>query len=666
MKTLPTWTATWKLIRFHPRSYIQFSALYVLRSSLLLLPGLITKAFFDTLTGSAPAAFGVWGLLGLLAAVGITRIAAGFLRIYGEETFRCYGWALLRKNIMANVLRRPGAEPLHIPPGDAVSRVRSDVMELADWPSWLPDVLGFATFAVVAVIVMFTIHPTITAVAVLPLAAVGAIAHFGRERLLHHRQASLDATSAVSGFLGEVLDAVQAVKVADAEADVAAHFHALSEVRRKAGVRSSLFWGLLQWANMNLADLGLGLVLLLAGQALRSSAGGGPTFTIGDLTLFVSYFHYVTEFPVTLGEFLADYQTQALSIKRMLEIHPHAPPEALVEHGPVYQRGEVPVVPHAPKTDAHHLKTLEASGLTYRHPDSGRGIEGVDLRIKRGSFTVVTGRVGSGKTTLLRALLGLLPAQGGEIRWNGRPITDPVGFFAPPRSAYTPQVPVLFSESLRDNVLMGVPEGEVDLEGAIRAAVLERDVEDLEQGLDTVVGPKGVRLSGGQVQRAAAARTFVRDPELLVFDDLSSALDVETEQALWERLFAGGGSSPTRAPTCLVVSHRRAALRRADQIIVLVDGRVEARGKLDDLLKRCEEMRRLWEGERIEQTSCLTSKCYSEGFVDSRVNVAEVASLPHGKRLPGDNRCCYRPHCSVDLNVHVRTLDEGHLCTQMV
>ena len=593
MKRLSTWVATWKLIRFHPRSYLQFSALYILNDCLLLLPGLITQAFFDALTGSASAAFGVWGLLALLAAAGITRIVSLYVRIYGEETFRCYGWALLRANILANVLRRPGAEPLPVPPGDAVSRMRWDVMELADWPSWLPYVLGHAVFVVVALIVMFSIQPTITAVAVLPLAAVGAVAHLGRERMLHHNQASRDAGSAVNGFLGEVLDAVQAVKVADAEADVAAHLHALSEVRRKAEVQYSLFWGILQWANMNLSDLGLGLVLLLAGQALRRSAGGGPSFTIGDLTLFVSYFHYVTEFPVTLGEFVADYQTQAVSIKRLLELQPHAPRGALVEHRPVYQRGEVAALPYAPKTDAHRLEVLQASGLSFRHPDSGRGIEGVDLRIERGSFTVVTGRVGAGKTTLLRTLLGLLPLQGGEIRWNDQRVADPATFFVPPHCAYTPQVPVLYSDPLRDNVLMGLPEERVDLEGAIRAAVLERDVEGLEEGLDTVVGPRGVRLSGGQIQRAAAARMFVRDPELLVFDDLSSALDVETEQALWERLFGRGGA----APTCLVVSHRRAALRLADQIIVLQDGKVLDEGKLEDLLERCEEVRRLWEGE---------------------------------------------------------------------
>jgi ATP-binding cassette, subfamily B, bacterial len=180
------------------------------------------------------------------------------------------------------------------------------------------------------------------------------------------------------------------------------------------------------------------------------------------------------------------------------------------------------------------------------------------------------------------------------LMWNGEPIADPASFMVPPHCAYTPQVPRLFSDTLSDNILLGMDYGAGGgLSDAVRLAVMESDLEDMTDGLETRIGSRGLRLSGGQIQRTAAARMFVRCPELIVCDDLSSALDVDTEAELWARVLQD------RSRTVLAVSHRRAVLSRAHQVIVLRDGQVDDVGTARQLLARCEEMRRLWRYEAV-------------------------------------------------------------------
>lgn len=561
-----------------------------------LVPGWIEKLYFDRLTGgeASGSSLSLDTLVGLLLAVEVVRSLVDYGGKMSETLLRNRGGSLMRANVVRNVLRRPGALPLPVPPGDAVGRLGDDVNDFADFPTWLPYLAGEGLFALGALAILFQIAPRVTLVALLPLVGVLLLNRIAFRRLLLYSRESRQADSAVGAFLGEILGAVQAVKVADATEGVIGYFRELNEVRRRLSVRESVFGALFHALSGNMGDIAVGLMVVLIGGALARGELG-----VGDFALFASYLFFAAQFPAMIGSYLAEIAQERAVLDRLQALQPEAAPESLVaDTEPDGQAPELQLVsvpPAAPEEPAGTgLPLLAMRGLTCRFPGGG-GVEGVDLELPAGSLTVVTGPVGAGKTTLLRALLGLLPRESGDIFWRGRPVAELADFFVPPRSAYTPQVPRLFSETLRENILLGVPAGEEALWAAVEAAVLAPDVARLEKGLETVVGPRGVRLSGGQVQRAAAARMIVRQPALLVMDDLSSALDVETEQQLWENLAAGRAEA---APlTMLVVSHRRAVLRRADQIVVLSGGRVVARGSLTELLERSPEMQALWHGE---------------------------------------------------------------------
>lgn len=580
---MSVWPVMRRLVWVRPPLFVGNVVMYVLQHASPILAGLIIRELFNALSGQAPAGWNVWSLLALLITYHVINIGKSAWAHWIWFTLELMSNAILRRNIFDWMMNGPGPRRLPRSPGEAISRMRGDTRELVMTLEFWVDFAGMFLFTAVAILIMARIDAWITAVVLLPLFGILGTVLAMTNRIRRYRKERRRAAGRVTGFISELFSAVQAVKIATAETPVIHQFATLNEARRKAALKDILFMEVLESVSMNMVQIATGFILLLAAESMHQG-----DFTVGDFSLFIAYLPRLSGTMSFFGRMLAQHRRVVVSYDRLQELTPGYDLRHAADRAPLHLDGAFPPIDPVPSIGDDRLRQLDVDGLTFAYPSTGRGIEDLSFSIPRGSLTVVTGRIGSGKTTLLRSILGLVERDAGTIAWNGTAVDDPATFLIPPRCAYTPQVPRLFSDDLRKNILFGEPERDRALDRAIHLAVLQDDLAGLEQGMDTLVGPRGVKLSGGQVQRSAAARMFLRHAELQVIDDLSSALDVETEQQLWTQLL------DHEKTTCLVATHRQAALRRADQILVLRDGRILDRGTLAELLTRCPEMQALW------------------------------------------------------------------------
>jgi ATP-binding cassette subfamily B protein len=231
--------------------------------------------------------------------------------------------------------------------------------------------------------------------------------------------------------------------------------------------------------------------------------------------------------------------------------------------------GTAPAPVTAPRNP---LRQLTLAGFTAVHEDGTLGARAVDLTVDRGQLVLVLGPVGSGKSSLLRAMAGIVHHTG-TMRWNGEPVDEPEIFLRPNQVGYVGQLPRVLSGTVADNIELG---HDVDAAAAVSTAQLDHDLAAAGGGLGLLIGHKGTRLSGGQLQRLALARALAQQTELLIADDISSALDVTTELDLWRALRASG-------VTVVGSTSKRAALAQADQVVVLVGGVIADRGPWREL-----------------------------------------------------------------------------------
>ncbi|MEZ5094325.1 ATP-binding cassette domain-containing protein [Nocardioides sp.] len=537
-------------------------------SALLVEPrwGLVGVALFfaSAVTGAFGAVTGwIWGhlvsdlqaggrpLLLTLALLGSLLVSPLLL----SQAIYCFPrwWVSVMLRVRMSVLHGQTVQHrlVRTPPGEVVGRAM-DADRLARYTDRWVDFLNGLGIAVITTLLSGSLLAGAILLAVM-LAAASASA-VGRPVAGRSAAASSAARARFGRSLVSAMESVRTVKLAAATPDVHAHLLRVDGGRVDAAVREHRVQSLLDGVPFVMVQCG---VVAAWGGLVTGRWGLATTLLVANAVGGFDWF----------GRVAGSVVTEAPGVRSWMQAT-----SALAGGGDLMELPEgvdlaagtapTPAVP-----DREPLTELTLRGVTVVHDDGTVGVDDVDLTVRAGELVLLLGQVGSGKSSLLGALAGLV-ATTGEIRWNDRLVADPQVELRPGRVAHVAQVPRVLSGTFRGNITLDYADRPVT--AAVTDARLERDVAEAG-GLDAVVGHRGVRLSGGQVQRLALARALACDAELLVADDVSSALDAATEVELWQAL-------RERGTTVVGATSKAAALAQADRVVVLAGGTVVDEG----------------------------------------------------------------------------------------
>jgi ATP-binding cassette subfamily B protein len=542
-------------------------------SALVIEPrwGVVSVGLFlmQALTGAFGALTGwIWGHLvvalqdgtsttGLTVALVVSLMVSPLLL---AEAFRRYPrwWVAVMLRVRSAVL--VGQTEQHrlerTPPGEAVARTM-DADRLARYADrWVDLVNGLAIVAVTAIVAQSWLAGGVLLVVMVASALASSL---GRQVAGRSAAESAAARARFGRSLVSALDSVRTVKLAASTPAVHGHLREVDSGRVDAAVREHRVQALLDGVPVVMVQCG---VVAAWGLLVADQWGLATALLVAGAVTGFDWF----------GRVAGSVITEAPGTRAWMQVT-----SRLAGGGDLMREpdGVDLVIGHAPMPELvprEPLRTLELGGVTAVHDDGTLGATDVDLTVGSRELVLLLGQVGSGKSSLLAALAGLVSTTG-EIRWNGEPVTDAQTFLRPGRVAHVAQVPRVLSGTFADNVRLDHPDREVL--PALESARMLPDVE-AAGGPEALVGHRGVRLSGGQVQRLALARALACDAELLLADDVSSALDSATEIELWDAL-------KERGATVVGATSKRAALAQADRVVVLVEGRVAAVGPWSEL-----------------------------------------------------------------------------------
>ncbi|MGY2873271.1 ATP-binding cassette, subfamily B, bacterial [Marmoricola sp. URHA0025 HA25] len=441
------------------------------------------------------------------------------------------------------------------PPGEVVAR-SMDADRYARYADrWVDFINGLIIAGITALLAGTWMAGAVLLVVMVTSALASTL---GRPIAGRSASASSSARATFGRALVSALDSARTVKLAAAVPEVHAHLRQVDSGRVAAAVKEHRVQAFLDGVPMVMVQCGV-----VASWAIYFWGGWSlaVALLVANAVAGFDWFGRVAGMVVTEAPGTRAWQKETSRFAGGADVMDLPPGVDLVT-------GEAPepaLVRRVP------LERLELSGFSAIHDDGTIGVSNVELVVEAGELVLLVGQVGSGKSSLLSALAGLME-HSGRLLWNGREVTDPQAFLRPAQVAHVAQVPRVLSGSFSDNVLLSHRRS---FDDPVSAARLVRDIEEAG-GKDALVGHRGVRLSGGQVQRLALARALATDAELLLADDVSSALDAATEVELWAAL-------RERRTTVIGATAKRAALAQADRVVVLVDGEVAAIGPWDEI-----------------------------------------------------------------------------------